>query len=144
MRAFYYCNKLIEIILPQNLKKIGALCFGMNYSLKDISIPNTVSEIDSGAFNSCSNLTYVHLPNNISCISDFLFYGCSQLQSIEIPYSVREIEFGAFFKCDNLIKVIVLKTKHEDKYRIKNIFQSSEAGCLDVKYKIIDIKEVEC
>ena len=48
----------INIILPQNLTKIGAYCFN-SAQIKQITIPDTVTEIGDGAFSYCGQLASI-------------------------------------------------------------------------------------
>ena len=48
----------INIILPQNLTKIGAYCFE-GAQIKQITIPDTVTEIGDGAFSYCGQLASI-------------------------------------------------------------------------------------
>ena len=66
--AFSYINPVynnetweelpINIILPQNLAKIGSICFE-GAQIKQITIPDTVTEIEYGAFSSCDQLASI-------------------------------------------------------------------------------------
>ena len=83
---------LENVKLPANLKSFNYI---FSYSkLKNIEIPNGVTEIDGSAFRGCSNLTSVNIPNSVTQIGYFAFYGCSSLTNIDIPNSVTEIGYG--------------------------------------------------
>lgn len=85
----------INIILPQNLTKIGISCFD-GASIKQIAIPDTVTEIGDGAFNYCEQLASIALPSGLQKISSRMLAGCRSLTSITIPASVTEIASQAF------------------------------------------------
>ena len=85
----------INIILPQNLTKIGANCF-QGAQIKQITIPDTVTEIGRGAFYNCDLLASIRLPLGIQKISDNMFAYCESLASITIPAAVTEIGLDAF------------------------------------------------
>lgn len=85
----------INIILPQNLTKIGAWCFD-GASIKQISIPDTVTEIGESAFNYCPALESFTIPPLLQKISDRMLSQCKSLTSIAIPASVTEIGEAAF------------------------------------------------
>ena len=85
----------INIILPQNLTKIGISCFD-GASIKQITIPDTVTEIGENAFNYCEQLALITLPSGLQKISSRMLAGCMSLTSITIPASVTEIGSQAF------------------------------------------------
>lgn len=85
----------INIILPQNLTKIGISCFD-GASIKQIAIPDTVTEIGDTAFNYCEQLASIALPSGLQKISSRMLADCSSLTSITIPASVTEIASQAF------------------------------------------------
>lgn len=85
----------INIILPQNITKIGISCFD-GAAIKQIAIPDTVTEIGDNAFNYCEQLASIALPPNLQKISNRMLAGCRSLTSITIPASVTEIGIQAF------------------------------------------------
>lgn len=85
----------INIILPPNLTKIGNGCF--EYAqIKQITIPDTVTEIGDYAFNACEQLASIALPSGLQKISSTMLAGCMSLTSITIPEAVTEIGSQAF------------------------------------------------
>lgn len=85
----------INIILPPNLIKIGNSCF--EYAqIKQITIPDTVTEIGNSAFNVCEQLASIALPSGLQKISSTMLAGCRSLTSITIPEAVTEIGSQAF------------------------------------------------
>ena len=85
----------INIILPPNLTKIGNYCFD-GALIKQITIPDTVTEIGDRAFNYCGNLASIALPSGLQKISSSMLSSCMSLTSITIPAPVTEIGDQAF------------------------------------------------
>ena len=85
----------INIILPQNLTKIGTYCFD-GAPIEQITIPDTVTEIGEGAFNYCYQLASVILPSSLQKISDHMLINCQSLTSLTIPAAVTAIGVEAF------------------------------------------------
>ena len=71
----------------------------------DITIPDSVTSIDSGAFSGCSSLTSITIPDSVTSIGDYAFY-CSSLTSITIPDSVTSIGDYAFY-CSSLTNITI-------------------------------------
>ena len=73
--------------------------------ITSITIPNSVTSIESSAFEGCGNLTSITIPNSVTSIRDYAFYGCNSLTSITIPNSVISIGNDAFWDCSSLKEV---------------------------------------
>ena len=83
----------------------GAFYF-CNY-LTSIEIPNSVTTIGYGAFGNCIGFTSITIPNGVTTIGDHAFYYCIGLTSIEIPNSVTSIGRNAFGVCRGLKSIVV-------------------------------------
>ena len=92
--------------VPQSVTSIGEYAFGGDMqSLKNVTIPDTVTEIGNGAFMDFYGLENIDIPETVTEIGDNAFNGCSQLASITIPNSVTEIGASAFRCCSSLQSV---------------------------------------
>ena len=67
-----------------------------------VSIPDTVTAIDSKAFYGCPTLEFVGMPDSVTSIGKEEFSGCASLRSIVIPDTVTEIGPFAFLDCASL------------------------------------------
>ena len=119
--AFYECEGLTEV----NIYDLSAWCridFGLNYAnpmyyakklklngteIKDLVIPNNITQIKDYAFYSCTGLTSVTIPNSVTKIGDHAFSACYGLTSVSIPNSVTEIGGDAFCWCTGLTSVTI-------------------------------------
>ena len=79
-------------------------------NIVSITIPVSVTSIESSAFSDCSSLTSITIPNSVTSISQGMFYACSSLTSITIPNSVTSIGTGAFRGCSSLNEITCLAT----------------------------------
>lgn len=52
--------------------------------VKEVIVPDGVTNIGEGAFNSCSNLESLRLPADLKEIGDFAFTGCTNLTNLEV------------------------------------------------------------
>ena len=104
-------NNSAEIILDLSgttgLTEIPSRTFAESYSLVEIILPDSVTEIGEEVFVWCRYLKKVENLKNIKTISNFLFYACSSLQSITIPASVTSIEKSAFARCESLKDITI-------------------------------------
>lgn len=106
--AFSGCKNLNSVILPESLTSIGEHVFA-NSSIKEIVIPNSVSEIGKYTFSQCYSLESVTLPSSLTKIEYQLFRLCNKLKSITIPDNVTEIGDMAFEDCYALCSVSLSK-----------------------------------
>ncbi len=92
-------HKTIAVIeLPNSITSIGYKAF-YNSTLKEIVIPESVTDIEEYAFGSCSKLTSVTISDGVTSIGNNAFSYCSSLTSITIPNSVTNIGSYAFRNC---------------------------------------------
>ena len=100
------CGSLETVVLPTNLDDFSGWCIFRNCSnLKNIAIPENVTEIPNGTFNRCSSLAAITIPQGVSEIGSNAFYGCSSLTSIEIPEGVEYLYEQVFYGCTALESV---------------------------------------
>lgn len=77
--AFYECQKLADLTLPDRLTSIGESAFYRCNALTSIRIPDNVVTIATKVFQECSGLVTVVLPKNLENIKDLAFNNCSAL-----------------------------------------------------------------
>ena len=87
--------------------EIRSSAFNNCTSLKEITIPDSVTRIGDDAFYDCTNLKEIVIPDNVTEIGNYAFLGCSSLREITIPDSVRRIGDAAFNGCDSLTEIII-------------------------------------
>ena len=128
-RAFYACNLLTSVTIPNSIKTIDEEAFRECEELKTITVPGSitnigkrafyncttlesvfiqegVTNIDSYSFALCYHLTLVRLPETLINISDHAFGDCSSLPSIILPKNLKYIGKGAFWDCISLTSII--------------------------------------
>ena len=105
-RAFYYCDGLTSVTIPNSVKSIGDGAFAY-CPLTSVTIPNSVTSIGEYAFRGCTGLTSVTIGNSVTSIGDEAFNGCSGLTSVAIPNSVTSIGKYAFADCSGLTSVTI-------------------------------------
>ena len=105
--AFWNCDSITSITLPNNLTTIGYQAFEYCNGLSSITIPDSVTSISAYAFAECSNLTNITMSNNLTNIGKYAFYNCCSLANITIPNSVINIGDRAFYNCSSLASITI-------------------------------------
>ena len=105
-----------DLVIPNGVTNIGSYAFASCSGLNSVTIPNSVTNIGDYAFSGCSDLKSVTIPNNITSIGWSVFYCCSGLTSVTIPNSVTNIGNYAFDGCSDLKYVTISKHCHMDAY----------------------------
>jgi hypothetical protein len=102
------------VVIPRAIRikpitGIGEMAFYRCERLTSVTIPNCVPVIGSFAFSGCPRLTVVTIADGVTTIGEAAFFGCESLAFVTIPDSVSSIGEGAFSNCGRL-KAIPVST----------------------------------
>ncbi|MBR2293551.1 MAG: leucine-rich repeat protein [Clostridia bacterium] len=118
-----YVGSDTALTLPETYNgesyQIGAGAFYGCDRLTSVTIPNSVTIIGSNAFDRCSSLTRVTLGNGVTSIGDYAFEFCRNLASITIGDNVTDVGEMAFYECVRLVEIINhsnLELEYSNKY----------------------------
>jgi hypothetical protein len=84
---------------------VGTRAFQWSSLLKEVTIPNSVSNIAESAFFECTGLTSLSIGNGVKSIGGAAFEDCRSLAKLTIPSSVNSIGDQAMAGCTNLTGV---------------------------------------
>ncbi len=76
-------------------------CFGYS-DIVEIFLPNTITDIVSGAFAGAKSLRSIVIPGSVKVIKGSTFKGCTALEEVKLNEGLETIEGGAFRDCISL------------------------------------------
>lgn len=94
--SFRRCNSLVSVTIPNSVTKIDSYAFEQCDKLESVTLPDSIKSIGYGEFFGCKKLNNVIIPEGVKIIDTYAFHGCSGLKSIILPDSVIVIERNAF------------------------------------------------
>lgn len=99
--ASYSLNiKAKKIVVSEGIEEIGTYTLG-EIGAEEIQLPSTLKKIDNCAF-SGNSIKELILPNNVTDIEYAAFDRNSELLTVTIPSSVVNIGINAFAYCSNI------------------------------------------
>jgi len=134
--AFYGCNGLESITIPNSIASIGEKAFHGCDNLTRVNITDagawcriSFSDIESNPLYYAKNLylkgelvTDIDIPNEVTEVKNYAFSGCGCLTRITFPDSVTSVGYKAFYGCTAL-KTVDLPD------RINYIGSDAFSGC---------------
>lgn len=154
--AFYGCEALSSIDIPDSVTEIGLHAFGRTPWLAGhtedfvvingilhcyqgtntrVSVPDGVISIGARAFSGCKTMQSVSLPDSIKQIKESAFSWCENLEAVQLPDGVTDIEKETFYLCTNLKQISFSQS-------VKTIGESAFYRCEKLS-KLPDMSGVE-
>ncbi|GAB6977288.1 leucine-rich repeat domain-containing protein [Prevotella falsenii] len=145
-QAFYMCDGLTSVTLPNTLKAIGDKSFLGCHGLVSVKIPNLVEKIGNWAFMSCAQLERIDVEesNKKYCSKDGVLFNkdvsiliqCPSAKKgdYNIPESVTKISGQAFYGC---VGLTAMRIPHNVAYIGNDAFY----GCVKLRTIKCELKE---
>lgn len=143
--AFSYCSLIKSVLLPQDVPiDLVDSAFRNCTSLKNVELPNGITEIPNNSFVDCSSLESLNIPSRVEEIGDFAFQNCTSLKNITIPNNTNSIGRRAFYNCTSLTDVFI---KNEIPVEIENQIFDNCSNDLTIwlqRGSLDDYQQAEC
>ena len=119
-------TEIKDLVIPNSVTNIGNSAFSSCTGLSSVTIPNSVTGIGNSAFSNCTGLSSITIPNSVTSIGNSAFYNCTGFSSITIPNSVTSIGNSVLSGCLSLISIIVENgnTKYDSRNNCNAIIET--------------------
>lgn len=130
-----------KIAVPEKIngKVISRINSIHSCSLKEIQIPDTVTDIDENAFRGCRSLDKVALPKNLQEIKEGVFSSCFRLRQVELPKELKTISTNAFLSCNLLESILIpesVSSISKDAFKYCHLLRDFSIDDKNKNYKI--------
>lgn len=105
--AFYNCDGLTAIAIPDSILSVGASAFENCAQLANVTIGSNVKTIGNSAFFGCTALTEAVIPDSVTTLGVYVFSGCTALTKVDIGEELVVIPNAAFQGCTALTDVTI-------------------------------------
>ena len=114
-------NNIINVTISDSVKEIDRYAFADCYSLSSVTFSGNLKLIGYRAFSN-TNLKKVTIPNSVTEIDDCAFSGCENLSSLTLSNKLESIGVDAFGRCKKLNKVDIPNS-------VTQIYDGAFHGC---------------
>ncbi len=104
-KAFYGCELLETVKLPQGVTDLDKGAFENCKSLKNIEFPETLRFLGGWCFNGCNGLAKIYIPDSVEEMGDYIFTSCKALSDIRISHSLKKLPVYCFAYCNSLKEI---------------------------------------
>ncbi|GHT85650.1 hypothetical protein FACS1894137_10200 [Spirochaetia bacterium] len=146
-------DKLVSVILPKNLSRLGDDAFFGCTSLEEVCFPDTLKSIGEKVFYNCRSLKSVDLSytkivrlgeGNYAAAGSGsgagAFYGCTSLAAVKLPAaSIEMVGEDVFSQCPSLKKVSNFPDSGNLTKIVRNAFRDTALNTVDLPESVKDI-----
>jgi len=124
-----------EVRLPETITQICNDAFYGCKNLVEINLPVDLQYIDTNAFCNCENLAHIELPADLVIIYSDAFANCTSLKEVTLPDNLTMFYANTFANCGNDSQHLTIKTRNINDYA-----KMWEAKSFGSDYANIDIQ----
>lgn len=112
-----YTANEASVEVPKQIEELDVVEIGegafREKSVENVSLPDTIVQIDAGAFENCSSLKKINMPSALVVIYGNAFAECSSLETVVFPETLQYFGEGAFYNCTSLNYVEIPKAVND-------------------------------
>ena len=102
--------KTEHVIVPEyyNGKPVTSIefwAFQNNTTIKEITLPSTLTTIRERAFEGCTNLEKIYFSEGLETIEGYAFWKCTALEELTFPKTLKAIYASSFAECTALKRI---------------------------------------
>ncbi|MBR3307691.1 MAG: leucine-rich repeat protein [Lachnospiraceae bacterium] len=115
---FVGCPGLKEVVIPDSITEIGYKAFAHS-GITDIVFSSKLETISGAVFYGCKELHEVTLPDSVISMGAYVFANCSSLETVALPSGRVNLMAGTFQNCTSLKSIALpdgLKTIRENAF----------------------------
>ncbi len=94
-----------EVYLPDSITEIRGSAFKNDSNLIKINIPKNLEYLGGGAFAYCTSLESIELPDTLTYLGGEAFYNDTSLKYVKLSENLTEIRGDTFYNCNNLVSI---------------------------------------
>lgn len=99
------CTALISITIPDSLTYLQSYTFERLNNLININLPDNITTLYAGCLQFNTSLKRIRLPNSLSILNNNIFNDCNSLTEIKISNNITNLPNNLFYQCYNLSKI---------------------------------------
>lgn len=89
-----YTGNSAEVVIPKTYRGVPVECisasaFRNQTQIRSISLPDSLTSIESNAFAGCTGLTSIVIPDKVTSVNSTAFSGCINIATVSMPASIR-------------------------------------------------------
>lgn len=134
--AFAHCESLKQISLPASISEYGHYTFAGCDTLRTVSLHEKLTKLGANQFYECAALETITLPEGVTEIPYGTFMGCKALKTIKLPEKLKILSANVFSGCINLASINLPDSLQE-------IYHECFSGCVSlVSVKLPALKKL--
>ncbi len=94
-----------ELTIPEGVSQIKDNVFLHISSITSLKLPNSLRKIGSWAFGLASNIESISFGDGLEVIEDYTFHECERLTEVTLPHTMKKIGEKAFALCKGMRKL---------------------------------------